>query len=176
MPLGLGAPTNAFGVSHDRPHHSCGDPPVYRRWIKLYYVKRVQFLMIMKRVFLNWIELWCFFFVFRSRDEQSSTSVIHRHVLDGLQEKLNDAEVALRQEREERHRENVSFDDFVWWYLHCYKRVCNSWFCVTNCSVGLNFVNFSLAMFLLIVKPILACCKIFKKIRWRWNTSRVMAL
>lgn len=54
-----------------------------------------------------------FLCVFRSRDEQSSTSVIHKHVLDGLQEKLNDAEVALGHEREERHRENVSFAEFV---------------------------------------------------------------
>jgi len=49
-------------------------------------------------------------FLSRSRDEQSSSSIIHRHVLDGLQEKLNDAEVALRHERDERHRENVSCD------------------------------------------------------------------
>jgi hypothetical protein len=46
-------------------------------------------------------------FFFRSHSEPVSGSVVPRHLMDALQEKLNDAEAALRREKEERHRENV---------------------------------------------------------------------
>ena len=44
---------------------------------------------------------------FRSHDEQSSMLMIQRHVVDGLQEKLNDLEANLQREKDERHRNNV---------------------------------------------------------------------